>query len=96
MNQKQIGVLNSLVTFAAENMPGYLTDDEREVALIVGQWALQAAPVNQVCPHCGAIAPHGDERIIWLRAHIDSRFHRLWWALRKQTTRKGTKWPQRL
>ena len=37
MTQKQLAILNSLVTFAAENIPGGLKDDEREVANIVGK-----------------------------------------------------------
>lgn len=36
-----------------------------------------------LCPHCGESAPYGDERIVWLSAHIDSRFHRWWWTLKK-------------
>lgn len=42
MNAKQISILNALVTFAAENM-GHgvgMTEEEREVAQIVGEWAL--------------------------------------------------------
>lgn len=35
------------------------------------------------CPHCDDIAPHGDERLVWLRAHLESRPHRWWWGLRK-------------
>lgn len=77
MNQKQIGVLNSLVTFAMENIPGEVTEDERDVAQIVGRWAMDGVPVHPVCPHCGATAPHGDERIVWLQIH-NSRPHRLW------------------
>lgn len=40
MTTKQLGILNSLVTFAAENVPGGLSEDEREVAKIAGQWVL--------------------------------------------------------
>lgn len=39
MTIKQVSILNSLVTFAAENVPGDLSKDEREVAQIVGKWA---------------------------------------------------------
>lgn len=36
MNAKQLGILNALVTYAAENVPGGLSEDEQEVARIVG------------------------------------------------------------
>lgn len=39
MTSKRLAILNSLVTFAAENVPGGLSADEREVAQIVGRWA---------------------------------------------------------
>lgn len=38
MDAKQINILNALVTYAAENIPGGLTKDELEVAQIVGRW----------------------------------------------------------
>lgn len=38
MTARQVAILNSLVTFAAENIR--LSEEEREVAKIVGQWAL--------------------------------------------------------
>jgi hypothetical protein len=41
LTSQQLAILNSLVTFAAENIPGGLSEDEREVAKIVG-WALGA------------------------------------------------------
>jgi hypothetical protein len=44
MNAKQLGILNALVTFAAENIPGGLGEDELEVAKIVGGWALLGSP----------------------------------------------------
>lgn len=37
---RQIGILNSLVTFAAENVPGGLSKDEQTVARTVGRMAL--------------------------------------------------------
>lgn len=40
MTSKQLVILNSLVTFAAENVPGGLSPEEREVARIVGAAAL--------------------------------------------------------
>ena len=41
MTVRQIGILNSLVTFAAEHVPGGLSGDEREVARLVGKAALK-------------------------------------------------------
>lgn len=43
MTQQEIAILNSLVTFAAEHVPGGLSEDEREVAQVVGRWALGEA-----------------------------------------------------
>ncbi len=43
MNQEQLAILNSLVTFAAENAPGGLKDREIEVAKIVGKWCREDA-----------------------------------------------------
>lgn len=39
--------------------------------------------VRPVCPHCREMAPYGDERLVWLSAHLDSRLHRLWWTLKR-------------
>lgn len=40
LTAQQLGILNALVTFAAEHISGGLSADEREVAKIVGNWAL--------------------------------------------------------
>lgn len=40
MTSRQLAILNSLVTYAAENVPGGLNEEEREVAKIVGAAAL--------------------------------------------------------
>lgn len=40
-------------------------------------------PSTQVCPHCKELAPYGDERIVWLSAHLDSRLHRWWWRTKR-------------
>lgn len=51
MTADEVVTLNALVTFAAENIPGGLRDDERAVAKKVGGWALSgsgAAPVRVV------------------------------------------------
>jgi hypothetical protein len=76
MTSREVTILNSLVTFAAENMPGELDPVESEVAKIVGTWALDGIPVRQVCPYCGEIAPHDEGRRPWLRWHIQRRAHR--------------------
>jgi hypothetical protein len=44
LTPQQVAVLNSLVTFAAENIPGGLSDEEREVAQIVGRMAVTGLP----------------------------------------------------
>jgi hypothetical protein len=44
MTAEQLGILNSLVTFAAEHIPGGLSKEEREVAQLVGSQALFAEP----------------------------------------------------
>jgi hypothetical protein len=36
-----------------------------------------------LCPHCGERPPHGDERIVWLDAHIKSLTHAWWWKLKR-------------
>lgn len=41
MNAQQLSVLNALVTYSAENIPNGLRDDEREVAKLVGRWAIR-------------------------------------------------------
>jgi len=46
MTQQQLAILNSLVTFAAEHIPGGLSEEERAVAQIVGGWATEHAPLN--------------------------------------------------
>jgi hypothetical protein len=40
MTSQQLAILNSLVTYAAENVPGGLSPEEQEVARIVGAAAL--------------------------------------------------------
>lgn len=40
MTAQQLAILNAMVTYAAENVPGGLNDDEQAVAQIVGNWAL--------------------------------------------------------
>lgn len=77
MTSREITILNSLVTFAAENIPGGLVDPtEIEVAKTVGIWAMDGIPVRQVCPYCGEIAPYSEGRRAWIRWHIQRRAHR--------------------
>ena len=78
MTRRDVGTLNSLVTFAAENIPGGLNSDERRVAKIVGSWVLDGTVVVQLCPHCLAIAPEGDDRQRWLQRHTHNKAHRAW------------------
>lgn len=40
MTTEQLSILNAMVTYAAENVPGGPSEDEQEVAQIVGGWAL--------------------------------------------------------
>lgn len=41
------------------------------------------------CPYCGDIAPYGDARHQWLRAHLDSHLHRWWWGFKKLFKKGG-------
>lgn len=84
MTYRELAILNSLVTYAAEHVSGGLTMEEQEVARIVGRWVLDGVPVRPVCPHCGLVAPYGEERNPWLETHIDSPWHRWWWGIRKK------------
>lgn len=46
MHTKDFAILNSLVTYAAENVPGGLTPEEKRVAEVVGRAALKEAPLG--------------------------------------------------
>lgn len=46
MNPHQITILNALVTYAIENIPGGASKDEYEVAQMVGQLALPTKQYN--------------------------------------------------
>lgn len=76
MTNREIQILNSLVTYAVENMPGGPDPIESEVAKAVGTWAMDGIPIRQVCPHCGEIAPYNEGRRAWIRWHIQRRAHR--------------------
>ena len=84
MTRKDLSTLNSLVTFAAENIPGGLNSDEQAVARMVGIWCIDGIPVAQVCPHCHTPAPYGPDRIKWLDKHIDGPLHRTWWGMKNR------------
>lgn len=58
LNSQQLSILNALVTFSAEHIPGGLSVDEREVAQIVGGWALKGQGMvmtihSVFCADCG-------------------------------------------
>jgi hypothetical protein len=62
---QQLAVLNSLVTYAMENMPGEPSEDEREVARIVGAACLIGDDTfmsrrNDVPCTCAIDHPAGD------------------------------------
>lgn len=82
MTRKDLATLNSLVTYAAENIPGGLNSDEAAVAKMVGIWCIDGVPVAQICPHCGSVAPYGPGRVRWLKEHVDSQVHRAWWGMK--------------
>lgn len=48
MEARDLSILNALVTFAAENIPGGLGADEQRVAKMVGEWALDPEPISQI------------------------------------------------
>jgi hypothetical protein len=84
MNHRELTILNSLITFAAENIPGGLSSEEHEVAFQVACWTLDGIPVVPVCPHCGEPQAPGQRRLEWLEQHIDSAVHRGWWGLKNR------------
>lgn len=89
MTSREVGILNSLVTFAAENIPGGLSTEEHEVAFQVALWTQDGIPVRQICPHCGVPAPRGEGRLEWLEAHIDSAVHRWVWNVKNMLNRSA-------
>jgi hypothetical protein len=89
MTHRELAILNSLVTYAAEHIPGGLRSDEQEVAQIVGTWVIDNVPVRQICPHCGSVAPsRGEGRIRWLEHHVDNHWHRWWRSVRNVFERR--------
>lgn len=57
MNAKQISILNSLVTYAAENVPGGLSDDEHVVVQTVAAWMLGARRTHNYKVVNASVAP---------------------------------------
>lgn len=89
MTSRDITILNNMITYTAENMPGGLSPEEHEVAFMVALWSKDGVPVRQICPHCGAPAPRGEGREEWLEDHLDNRTHRWWWGLRNLKLLRG-------
>lgn len=68
MTPQQLAILNALVTFAAENVPGGLSEDEQEVARIVGAAALLSgfeAPPDIDEQPTQVMRPRGDLKVIF-------------------------------
>lgn len=89
MNRRDISTLNSLVTLAAETIPGGLSEDEQRVAQIVGAWTIDGLPVRRFCPYCLEVAPVAEESLPhvpgwWLQGHTDNPLHRMWWNMKKR------------
>lgn len=63
--------------------PAYLCTDEEWAEAYAEARLRVGAKGPPTCPHCGDIAPYGDERWIWLSAHMDSLSHRWYWKLKK-------------
>lgn len=87
MDQMELSTLNSLVTFAAENIPGGLSEREQEIARKVGLWNLDGLPVAQVCPYCREAMPADEVRRSWMDHHVDNPFHRWRWLARNTVHR---------
>lgn len=92
MTHRDLGTLNSLVTYAAENIPGGLNSDEQAVAKMVAIWLADGVPVAQICPHCESVAPYGPGRMEWLEYHIDNQLHSLWWGTKRRMQRLRLGW----
>lgn len=85
MNSEELIILNALVTYVAENLPGGLSEDEAEVARIVGRWAQQGVPVHPICPYCGSVQSYdGSEWLRWYKDHIENRAHAWYWKTRNK------------
>lgn len=87
MEAHELGILNDLITYAEIHKDGGLTFEEGEVIKIVRAWKADGVSIRPVCPHCGAVAPYGDGRHQWLRAHLNSQLHRMWWGVKKKLKR---------
>jgi hypothetical protein len=105
MTREQIATLNALVTFAVEQLdsmappgqgrPSAVADDEREVARIVGRWALSNDGPLIVDPSMRVVL--GGEMghaVSWGRGSDEPRAHRAWctcgWDSEDRPTRDAT------
>lgn len=86
MNSRELSTLNSLVTYAAENIPGGLNSDEKAVARLVGMWVMDGVHIRPVCPFCQEAIQEGESRYDWLKKHM-SAAHRAWCAIRPRKKR---------
>jgi len=77
MTSEQLAILNSLVTYAAENIPGGLSVDEREVAKIVGRWALNGKMDGQKIfrPVFAGHTDEGKKVILYIREGSRGEYH---------------------
>lgn len=77
MTQQQIAILNSLVTYAAENIPGGLSEDEREVAKIAGDWAFREKElrVKYIPIFVGWTKDEEKKIVVYQNADNHSEFH---------------------
>lgn len=82
MEDHELEVLNRLVNYAEQHQS--LTVEERRVAEVVRSWLKDRLSVRPVCPYCESVAPYGDGRHQWIRAHMDSPTHRMWWVMKKR------------
>jgi hypothetical protein len=70
--------------------PAYLCTDEEWLAAVDYVLELEGvnAPKAPVCPHCGDVAPYGDEHWMWISAHLDSKWHAFWCQIKKKLERR--------
>jgi hypothetical protein len=70
--------------------PAYLATDEEWaeavdevlVSLTSGDWR-PSDEYPHLCPYCGDVPPYGDERHMWISAHLNNLPHRWWWETKK-------------
>lgn len=84
MERHELDILNDLVTYAEIHKDGGLTFEETEIIKIVRAWKTDGVSIRPVCPHCGAVAPYGDGRSLWVQVHLKSQFHQFGWRVRRR------------